>query len=102
MHHVWRRCGRTTHVTDGFGLSNRQVTSTPKRCPRGTPLRSLGKALTPRPLVAGCMISADARYDPEAEVHLPDACDVPADHLVGCLDPSALNYASGALQVHLP
>ena len=40
--------------------------------------------------IAGCMLSADAHYDPLAEVHVPDYCAIPLDYRKGCLLPNAL------------
>lgn len=62
------------------------------RCPTGSPATSLGAFISKRLLIAGCMISSDASYDPLAEVHVPAYCATPADYLKGCLLPSARNF----------
>jgi len=53
-------------------------------------------------LVGGCMITTDAQYRASAMIHVPQACQTPADmpaSMIGCIDPGALNYAPGAVQI---
>jgi len=94
-------CGRTVRVDRGEpeDLTSTQTTDVPHRCPRGTPLTSLGTARVQRLLVGGCLLSSDASYDALAEVHVPQACALPLDHpRKGCLLMSASNYDPSALQ----
>ena len=44
------------------------------------------------------MISSDAQYSSNAEVHVPQACAVAADYMKGCLFPTALNFDPTAVQ----
>jgi len=52
-----------------------------------------------RLLLAGCMIPDDENYEATAEVHIPQACAIPAHFAPGCLFPGALNYDPGAREV---
>lgn len=71
-------------------------------CPRGAPLTHGGATGTvadvARLPIAGCMLMADAQYEPSADVHVPQMCAMPAAYLPGCLFPGALNYNPGAKQ----
>lgn len=74
------------------------------RCPAGSPARSLGSFVSKRPLVAGCMSSSDASYDPLAEVNVAAMCSDPGRCLAGgadcpvagCMIPGANNFNPAA------
>lgn len=95
-------CGRllaTNSATMDDYTSYTSVTST--RCPRGSDVDTLNHnpGWTKRLLIGGCMISSDALYSAQAEVHVPQACAVPADvSEKGCLFPTALNFDPTAKQ----
>ena len=80
-------CGRAVSL-DGIPLP----TNVDHRCPTGSPARSLGTFESRRLLIAGCLISSDAQYNPRADVHVPEYCDVPLDFKKGCLLHGATNY----------
>jgi len=68
------------------------------RCPTGSPAKGMGTFVSPRLLIAGCMISADANYSHIADVHVPAYCNIQRDYLKGCMNPAALNYNPVAVQ----
>jgi len=68
------------------------------RCPTGSPAKSRGSYVSKRLLIAGCMKTGDATYDPLAEVHVPAYCTVPEDYKPGCLIPWATNFDPSAKQ----
>lgn len=72
------------------------------RCPSGIALTTPHAVEFPMLLVGGCMIMTDANYRASAMIHVPEACatqpaSMPAWQ--GCIDPGALNYAPGAVQI---
>jgi hypothetical protein len=103
-------CGRTISTSNRFGGNVQQVYkqnpgSTAwviKPCPRGSPATNGGATGTvvtsKRLLITGCMLTADANYLPNAEIHLPQACATPNHTSAGCVFPGALNYAPGATE----
>jgi len=92
-------CGRLISTDDRNLVSPmRKTHGEVKRCPRGTPLTSLGTVVTKRLLVGGCMIASDLNYTAAAEVHVPAACWAPAEYWKGCMFPGATNYDPTAKQ----
>jgi len=96
-------CGRTVETWGHFGAGvatavNADGPAHP--CPRGTPNTNgaaTGTIITAsRVPLAGCMISTDASYLANAEVHVPQMCTTPAHYMPGCLFPGANNFAPGA------
>jgi len=76
------------------------VAGSVRACPPGTPNTRGGATGTLIPAsrmpIAGCMLTADANYEPSADVHVPQMCAAPASYLPGCLFPGALNYNAAA------
>jgi hypothetical protein len=94
-------CGRATALDDEYGESPINLWDTdpftPYRCPMGSPAKTLGSFVSKRMKVAGCMVTSDPKYDPLAEVHVPDFCMVStAPWKKGCLMPGALNFDPAA------
>jgi len=73
----------------------------PHRCPRNAEVDAMGVYEVSRLLNAGCMASADLRYDPHAEIHVPEFCaNATKDYgiIKGCMFPGAENFAPAAKQ----
>jgi len=71
----------------------------PYRCSRGSPYGVIGELSSAvRLLVAGCMLTSDASYSADAEIHIPAMCTQPADCRPGCMVPGATNYDINAVQ----
>ena len=68
------------------------------RCPTGSPAKGMGTYVSPRLLIAGCMISSDPSYSYIADVHVPAYCNATRDYRKGCMNPAALNYNPAAVQ----
>merc|ERR1719487_2606463 len=91
-------CGRTalwwsfgdTYAMDHGTRDLRETLYRPTACtPGAAATTDLTGPWTPRLLVGGCMISSDTYYTGWEEVHLPNACAVPADlpdAQKGCMD----------------
>ena len=94
-------CGRT--ISEGIrpnALRPSYSSEGPMRCPRGTAATAHNPSgvLAKRLMVGGCKIWTDSKYDASAEVHLPQACTVPADYYPGCMNQGAENYDPAARQ----
>jgi len=91
------------YAGDSFGPTGMPGQSAPPayRCPTGSPAKTLGVFVSKRPLMAGCMLTGDAMYDPMAEVHVLDYCQnkqaLPIA-LQGCMLPAAVNFNPMAKQ----